>query len=278
MNRKSVLIAAGILVALGGVSAVAAVGGRGYGFGRGMWGSDGGRGQNSGVMLKRLDADKDGSVTLDEFLKSRQEAYEALDADKNGVVNADEIVAPAKEGGAFRLKRLMKRMDQNGDGKITKEEFEKGPKERFVDRDLNDDGKITAGDLPPRQPGKGGWHNGWRGRDKQQGGGELSQEDLLARIGERFKKRDTNADGVLDQAELAAGQAEQLDYQKKSAMHRLDKDRDGKVTRDEFIKKARDRFAALDLDNDGKITAEDLPPRVRGFWGRKDGAGEQKAR
>ena len=47
-------------------------------------------------------------------------------------------------------------------------------------------------------------------------------------------------------------------------MRAFDTDRDGKVTKDEFMATVRSRFAQLDLNNDGRITDEDLPPRLRG--------------
>jgi Ca2+-binding EF-hand superfamily protein len=36
------------------------------------------------------------------------------------------------------------------------------------------------------------------------------------------------------------------------------------VSKDEFNRFAKDRFANLDLDGDGKITEADLPPMMRG--------------
>lgn len=55
----------------------------------------------------------------------------------------------------FATQRLLKRLDANGDGRVSKEEFERHAKERFAMLDLDDDGQITASDLPPRMRGMG---------------------------------------------------------------------------------------------------------------------------
>ena len=49
-----------------------------------------------------------------------------------------------------------------------------------------------------------------------------------------------------------------------ASSERFDADGDGKVTKDEFKRFAKERFADLDVDGDGKITDADLPPMMRG--------------
>ena len=45
------------------------------------------------AMIERLDADKDGKVSLDEFKTNVSAAFKAFDADGNGQVTKDEIKA-----------------------------------------------------------------------------------------------------------------------------------------------------------------------------------------
>lgn len=44
----------------------------------------------------------------------------------------------------------------------------------------------------------------------------------------------------------------------------FDDDRDGRITRDEYLAGIKRHFSELDLDRDGRITDADLPPMMRG--------------
>jgi Ca2+-binding EF-hand superfamily protein len=113
----------------------------------------------------------------------------------------------------------------------------------------------------------------------------ITKEDFDARTRERFARLDRNSDGVIDRTELEAGFAALAERMGRGRgaegagpgggpraggprtdgpMHRLDTNRDGKLTRDEMLAGVRKRFAEADLDGDGKITDADLPPLMRG--------------
>ena len=70
-------------------------------------------------------------------------------------IDAKDFEAAAAERVDFATKRFLKRFDANGDGKVSKDEFERFAKERFAMLDLDDDGRITEADLPPRMRGMG---------------------------------------------------------------------------------------------------------------------------
>lgn len=112
--------------------------------------------------FKRMDADGNGSVNMDEFknyvqhrrVERREHKLARIDSNHDGVISKDEFIA-------YKMKRVEKgfnRLDANHDGKVSKEEFvngkgkSKGKKHRrgcfskariFKRLDANHDGKIT---------------------------------------------------------------------------------------------------------------------------------------
>lgn len=62
--------------------------------------------------------------------------------------------------------RMFKRLDKDGDGKLTMAEFAAPPIKLFARLDRNKDGVITADEMRPRfHAGRGGWHH--RGDDRE---------------------------------------------------------------------------------------------------------------
>jgi hypothetical protein len=162
-----ILIGASVLaVTVGGVA-----------YARGPMGCGGpGMGQGRGGMMMqgmfdRFDTDKNGTVTVEEVLKTVDARFDQVDTDKNGTVDKAEAegffgkFAPPQAAQWF-----LARHDLDGDGKVTKAEFENPMKKRFALFDRNDDGKVTreelalAGPMMGRGMGRGpmggGWHHG----------------------------------------------------------------------------------------------------------------------
>lgn len=89
-------------------------------------------------MLERLDANKDGKVTKDEFVADAEKRFSEIDADKDGNVTEEEMRAHhkakreefgqmregMKEEMAARRDKHFEEMDANGDGSISKEEMD----------------------------------------------------------------------------------------------------------------------------------------------------------
>jgi len=302
MNRKGLALSVVLLATVGAASAFAAAGHFGKGQGRhghGGWqqahfggehggmmkrGRHGMRGGKGGMMqLKRLDADNDGAVTLDEFLKPRQDRFAEMDANKDGFLDADELTARMRQMADQRQRMMMAKLDADGDGKVTREEFDNAS--RHGRRGMREE----------RGGGRYGWHRGrhggGRGMDEtekgaagndvqgmQDGDDGSRMEGRRGRGGrgergawrqKRFERMDANGDGVITIEDLQTRSAERNAYAKKKKLHVLDKDGDGKVSADEFLTRAKQRFADKDLDMDGKITAADLPPGMAERWAAK---------
>lgn len=237
----------------------------------GDYGGKHGRGHGYGERLKRMDSDKDGAITKDEFLQQRIRQFKELDANKDGAVDNAELESPMKERSEFRVKRMMKKLDANADSKVSRDEFQTGPRERFKARDIDGDGKMTEADMPPGRMSMGGWFSSGKSDAKGDGKprfgkyrGGSSLADVDANTAAEFAKIDINADGVIDISELEKQAAERIDFSKKRTLHVTDTNNDGRLTEDEFTAKSIKRFTILDLNDDGRIASDDFPKSGQG--------------
>ena len=283
---KKVLLIAGVLLAAGTIAALSAPHFRGGGhmrhgpqgsiFGQGSGDLFGPQPARFGERLKEMDANKDGVITLDEFLARRDPSFARFDKNGDGVIDRDEFEAAAKESADYWVKRFIRRFDADRDGRISKDEFAKARRERFAMRDLDGDGSVGAEDLPPRARERLGRWRGDRDSDAQdskdgkEAGKDASERRpfslnrLLDRAGRQFDRLDKNGDGFIDAKDLEPRAAERVAFASKRFFRRFDADGDGKVTKDEFNRFAKERFANLDMDGDDRITDADLPPMMRG--------------
>lgn len=143
----------------------------------------------------KLDADKDGKITPEEFASARAARVAELDADKDGKISADELVAMRMRGAEERIRaqvdQMMQRLDADGDGMLTAAEVlaMPGPGPKMLARvDTDGDGAISKAEadaarekmmsrMERRGHGehcKGGHGKGWHDKDgrgaKGQGG------------------------------------------------------------------------------------------------------------
>jgi Ca2+-binding EF-hand superfamily protein len=123
-------------------------------------------------------------------------------------VAAGNVAAPQR--GDF-AERMFNRMDANGDGVITRKEFEDYNGKRFDELDTNHDGKVSRAEMEAA-------------RDKAR---KKLGEQLRRQFDRRFDAADANHDGALnrDEAQQMPWIAQRFDA--------FDANHDGKVTRDE---------------------------------------------
>lgn len=300
MRKKTVFIAAGVLLAAGTVAAISATGPRGH---RGGMGGDMGNMEQAGEggPMRRRGWFGPKSITADEYDTRTRENFARLDKNGDGVIDAAEVEAAmaqraTQRGGWFRGKDAANagpgadflRRFGDKDGKVTKEAFLAEAKRRFGLMDLNNDGRITDDDLPPMMRGKGllkangpaipgpmaRMLRGLREADVK-GDGIITLDAYIAQQTRRFDDLDRNKDGIVNQADFDAMRKEMSDYRVKRFLHAYGADAAGKVTKEQFYKVAKERFARLDPKGEGKITIGGGGERG-GREGGRGGRGEQR--
>ena len=107
-----------------------------------------------GAMFERFDADGDGQITVKEVESFRAELFLQMDADGNGEMTRDEAMAFASGRLGDRVDRRMQRLDADGSGTVSAEEYELGRTGVLFERlDANGDGVITRDEIPDRGHG-----------------------------------------------------------------------------------------------------------------------------
>ncbi|MPY70499.1 MAG: hypothetical protein GEU92_10465 [Alphaproteobacteria bacterium] len=142
-RKRTILIATAAGVALlGAAGAVSAHGKRGFQ-----------RHHHAGLerMIERLDADKDGTVTRDETTARRDKSLGQYDGDRNKTLSLKEFEGLWAEHTRERMVRAFQRLDRDGNGQVTAEEFDRPMSRMFSRMDRDGDGKITAEEMRPRR-------------------------------------------------------------------------------------------------------------------------------
>lgn len=204
-------------------------------------------------MLARWDADKDGKLSREEF-KGPEAEFKGLDGDSDGVLTAAEVEKAAAARETSKGQAGAQEAGAAQEGSEAAAEERTGRRER------------AGADRPAR-------------RQAQRSGPEPEQ-----RWDRMLEQQDANKDGEISKEELKGSE---------EVLGRLDEDRDGKLTREEFIQGAgrggrgfvpggflmrgpdkngderisrqewRGFFTAADGDKDGYVTPEELQEQMR---------------
>lgn len=102
-----------------------------------------------GQIFDTSDANSDGKITRDEFRAGRAKTFGKLDRNSDGFV--DEKDTPrrlrARQQDDERMAALRKELDTDGDGRVSRAEFDNGPMPAFERADANNDGELDADEI-----------------------------------------------------------------------------------------------------------------------------------
>ena len=186
-----------------------------------------------GGFLKSADLNKDGVIDQTEFQQSRDKWFADLDADKDGFVTADELKAfgdkmhaewakkhadqanndqpaDAKKHGDFS-QRILKRVDTDKDGKISKAEFDAEGSKLFAKLDENSDGKISESEMPQRHWAR--FCGKMFDRMDADQDGKVTKAEFQAAGEKMFQRMDKNGDGIIEKDEMQKPHGGQPDDQ-----------------------------------------------------------------
>ncbi len=99
-------------------------------------------------LFEMLDLNEDGEITREEAENAREARFEAADTNGDGLLSPEEMTAAREARAAERQQRHFAKLDTNEDGLLSQEEMAASPRaqrrEGMFDRvDENGDGKIT---------------------------------------------------------------------------------------------------------------------------------------
>jgi Ca2+-binding EF-hand superfamily protein len=197
--------------------------------------------------------------------------FDRIDQNKDGQIVADEIPAERKS----YFERLLRERDKDGDGKLSKEEFQQSaeqqrrpaaadentqrprPEQRGFDAaaifrslDKNSDGKVTPDEVPEERRER--FRAGLARSDKDNDGGLNLEEfrNSMAAIAGRRPEAGQPAPGSAPPRPNIANAP---------FFRAIDSDRDGKLSGEELAK-AGEALKTLDKNGDGALTPEELVP------------------
>src|SRR5262249_46267278 len=150
--------------------------------------------------------------------------------------------------------------DKNGDGFLQRDEVPAYLRDRFDELDTNKDGKLSREELE-----KGVAYLQPRRRTSdflfiliETSDCDADCSGEIQRVYDALRKLDKNKDGKMDGEELKAARQEMLEERVDNIIKELDANKDGRISRDEARGPIKRNFDKIDTNKDGFIDRGEL--------------------
>lgn len=224
-------------------------------------------------QIARIDTNRDGIVSLQEFRRAREADFRLLDRNRDGRISRTEFVLRGRGDVLARRRRAARfeQMDRNRDGQVSAAEYRAFGDELFsrLDRDRNR--QLTAEELRlpvavgSASPAPSGRTGGAPPPPDSTGPARRVDAAQAA-----FARIDRNGDGVIT--------GDELDAARRAAFKRLDTSRDGRLTAAEILivrgRGSEKRFLQMDTNRDGTVTLAEFLAAGRALLKRADRNGD----
>jgi EF hand domain-containing protein len=141
---------------------------------QGMKGGHGGEEMKAHMLerFKAADENGDEKLTKAEIYQSRGKRAAEIDTNDNGVIEVEEMDAARKEMRLKREQRRLNRMDTDGDGVVSTDEFARSGTRMMQHMDRDRDGVVTMEEATT-EPMKGHGRKGAGGRQSGMPGSKM---------------------------------------------------------------------------------------------------------
>lgn len=183
-----------------------------------------------------------------------QPGNSAADKGKAGTQPADPN-APR-----FDAARFVKDHDRNNDAKLSKDELPGTVQDDFTDLDANKDGAVTEAELRQHADKTARQRPHlveviWYTIDVPEE--PITPRELQAAY-DQLRKLDKNSDGKIDDSELRMMREQRKKERVEQIFSALDRNKDGKLGKDETRGQWADNFGQLDTNSDGALDRQEV--------------------
>jgi Ca2+-binding EF-hand superfamily protein len=182
--------------------------------------------KHTAEMFRRIDWKGDGKITLEEYAAPQRARFEVMDHDGSGAVSCAPARGQANAGVDYGNDNAASSRGRGGSGRGA---GGFGLARFCRDNDLNEDGKVT-------------------------------RQELDQAIAKRFSSA-TKGKLVMTEQEFYAEELASFTDMNTRMFKRLDRERNGVLTLQEYAAPEEKLFARLDRNNDGVLTPDELQSR-----------------